>query len=208
MIEFIANRCVEFEPVGSSVTCDPPVMDTDRDYLCLLEVGSNAGAIYDFLHDNEYVNESTIEVEVTATPDAAPTVRTVTAVEREFQWARRADQMDRDNRAQQAQVVQEGLGAQDDNGGFIQWNPRDRLGLLDTATVRVPRYPEAVHDARGPDGGFESWRKGNINLIITYNRLFFDKFMAASDVCRKLNLLRKEDRIMVFEAVRNLKRHP
>lgn len=168
MIEFLANRCIAFEPVGSSVTCDPPVLDTDRDYLLYLEQGPNAGAIYNFLHDNEYVNESVIETPVTTIPENG--------------------YVPADGRRIEAPGLTTAFGG------------------AHTHTILTQRYPEARVSAT--DGGFESWRKDNINLIITYSKEFFDKFMAASDVCRKLNVLNKEDRVMVFEAVRNLKRHP
>lgn len=61
---------------------------------------------------------------------------------------------------------------------------------------------------REEDDIFESWRKDEVNIILTYSDSFFNKFMAASDVCRHLNLMNKEDRVMVFEAVRIRKRHP
>lgn len=41
----------------------------------------------------------------------------------------------------------------------------------------------------------------DINFIITMNEEYFDKFMVATSVAKKLNLLKKEDRVMLFEAV-------
>jgi hypothetical protein len=49
---------------------------------------------------------------------------------------------------------------------------------------------------------FTSLWFGDMNYIITDSQFFFERFLTATHVCKKLNLLRKEDRIMVFEAVR------
>ena len=36
-LNMLLRLCLEWHEVGSRVTCDPPVMDTDRDVLCLVE---------------------------------------------------------------------------------------------------------------------------------------------------------------------------
>ena len=51
------------------------------------------------------------------------------------------------------------------------------------------------------DDLFESWTKGEDNLIITNNVKFFLAFVAATSVCKRFNLLNKPDRIAVFQAV-------
>lgn len=48
---------------------------------------------------------------------------------------------------------------------------------------------------------FASFTKGDINLIITASPVFFRRFMAATSVARRLNLLDKADRIALFQAV-------
>jgi hypothetical protein len=48
---------------------------------------------------------------------------------------------------------------------------------------------------------FQSYRVGNLNFIVTYNEIFFRKFMAATSVAKKLNLLDKQDRVDLFKAV-------
>lgn len=53
----------------------------------------------------------------------------------------------------------------------------------------------------GQKGQFESWRNGPVNLIVTADAAFAAKHRAATYVCKTLNLLRKEDRVMVFQAV-------
>jgi hypothetical protein len=47
-----------------------------------------------------------------------------------------------------------------------------------------------------------SWRKGEINLIITSSQDFFDKFMLGTRIAKRLNLLNKSDRVDVFKIIR------
>lgn len=48
---------------------------------------------------------------------------------------------------------------------------------------------------------FESWRLGEINLIIAFTKDFHVRFVAATRICKRLNLVDKADRIAVFRAV-------
>lgn len=48
---------------------------------------------------------------------------------------------------------------------------------------------------------FMSWRKGDVNLIVTASKGFAKKHRAATSVCKRLNLLEKPDRVAVFQAV-------
>jgi hypothetical protein len=50
-------------------------------------------------------------------------------------------------------------------------------------------------------GDFYSMRKGDINLIITEDKDFYERFTLASYVCKQLNVLEKKDRITVFQAL-------
>jgi hypothetical protein len=36
-LDLLLRLCLEWHEVGSRVTCDPPVVDTDRDVLCLVK---------------------------------------------------------------------------------------------------------------------------------------------------------------------------
>lgn len=49
--------------------------------------------------------------------------------------------------------------------------------------------------------GFECYRKDNINLIVTDNYEWYKKWVLATNVAKKLNLLKKEDRITLFKAI-------
>lgn len=51
------------------------------------------------------------------------------------------------------------------------------------------------------DFGFQSWKKGSINFILTCSEEFFDKFMEATRIAKEKNLLLKEERIALFQKV-------
>lgn len=51
------------------------------------------------------------------------------------------------------------------------------------------------------DDDFESWTKGDINLILTADVDFYEKFVTATTVCQDLNIMEKHKRKMVFQAI-------
>ena len=58
-------------------------------------------------------------------------------------------------------------------------------------------YANALHGGVG----FRSYRHGEVNLILTSDFDFYSRFMAATSVAKRLNLLDKTDRIALFQAV-------
>lgn len=60
--------------------------------------------------------------------------------------------------------------------------------------------PVALDAAKYPHG-FASYRKGELNLIVTAGEDFFQRFIAATSVAQRLNLHSKEDRVALFQAV-------
>lgn len=100
-------------PTGSRVICDPPVMDTDEDYLILVTDG-NIEIIYDLLEQDEYIMG----------------------------------------------------GSQFDESKFSSWKNKD-----------------------------------GINILLTHDKDYFDKFSKATSLAKALNLKEKSDRITLFEAV-------
>lgn len=48
---------------------------------------------------------------------------------------------------------------------------------------------------------FQSFTLGDLNLIITFDREFYRRFLAATGVAKLLNLMSKDDRVMLFQAV-------
>lgn len=61
-----------------------------------------------------------------------------------------------------------------------------------------PAHPR--DEEKYPDG-FDTFRSGIINLIVTAQEDFYRRFDAATHVGRRLNLLSKDDRIALFQAV-------
>ncbi len=51
------------------------------------------------------------------------------------------------------------------------------------------------------DEGFMSWRKDQLNLIVTKNPGFARRHKLATQVCKELNLMNKPDRIRLFQAI-------
>lgn len=72
-----------------------------------------------------------------------------------------------------------------------------------TETVARPLYEAGfmVGGSGSGDDEFESWSRGDINLILTADEEFYERFVAATTVARRLNILDKEDRKALFRAV-------
>jgi len=50
-------------------------------------------------------------------------------------------------------------------------------------------------------GEFNSWRKGNINLVVTSSTLFKLKFLAANNLVRQLGLKKRPERVKIFQRI-------
>lgn len=60
--------------------------------------------------------------------------------------------------------------------------------------------PDAVNTLP-PEKRFLSFVLGQDNLIVTQSPIFYARFIAATHVAKQLNIMRKADRIMLFQAV-------
>lgn len=77
----------------------------------------------------------------------------------------------------------------------------------------IPVLVDAVNmlDERGwerggsevPETEFLSFRKGDLNLVLTNSLRFYNKYQVATELCKDLNLLNKPDRINVFNKILN-----
>lgn len=81
------------------------------------------------------------------------------------------------------------------------WNTFDILDLLDTKgythnTGESNTYNNMLSFDR--EDGFMSFRKGEVNYIITPSKVFFENFCLATICARELNLTDKDDRIKLF----------
>lgn len=64
----------------------------------------------------------------------------------------------------------------------------------------VGEYPKEIERF---GESFLSYTKGQVNLIVTSQSHYFHASILATRLCKKLNLLDKEDRIAVFRAIRH-----
>ncbi|QIW87550.1 hypothetical protein Ab1vBOLIVR4_gp33 [Agrobacterium phage OLIVR4] len=62
-------------------------------------------------------------------------------------------------------------------------------------------HPEGSDHYRNSDFDFQSWRFGEINLIVTYKDWFATRHRAATTVCKSLKLMDKADRIALFQKI-------
>lgn len=56
-------------------------------------------------------------------------------------------------------------------------------------------------DDIGVESRFQSFSRGEINLICTSSEVFYNRFIAATAVAKHLNLMKKADRLILFQAV-------
>lgn len=68
-------------------------------------------------------------------------------------------------------------------------------------TLDQAGFQNESDEYKGPASAFSSWCKGEVNLIVTGDGEFVKRHHAATDVCKRLNLLDKSDRMAVFRAV-------
>lgn len=57
------------------------------------------------------------------------------------------------------------------------------------------------HYQNAAASGFMSWRGGEVNLIVTGDLGFAARHAVATKLCSRLNLMDKQDRVAVFQAV-------
>lgn len=67
--------------------------------------------------------------------------------------------------------------------------------------VREGSNPAELNAEAHKDIVFHSFRKGDMNYIITSDPQFYERFSTATELARKWNLLEKSDRIQLFQAV-------
>lgn len=83
---------------------------------------------------------------------------------------------------------------------WIASNMMDAESVLTQAGFSTEGEPERYTDENG-EGGFLSFRRGNVNVIVTTSGHFGHLFLVATALAKQFNLLRKADRIALFQAV-------
>lgn len=89
-----------------------------------------------------------------------------------------------------------------DQDFLIELPPDDRhvAAFVQTAQEAGFRWEGSEH-YQAAASTFMSWRRDDINLIVTCDSTFAAKHRVATSICKRLNLLKKDDRISVFQAV-------
>jgi hypothetical protein len=80
------------------------------------------------------------------------------------------------------------------------WKIRDTANQLSEDGWKLDGS-EASDDTGRIKDKFLSYKKDDINLILTCDKTFFDRFMAATSCAKRFNLLEKADRVALFQAV-------
>lgn len=55
-----------------------------------------------------------------------------------------------------------------------------------------------------PESKFVSFRSGKLNILITKDKKYYRNTIAAQEISEKLELVNRNDRVMVFETLKNL----
>lgn len=76
----------------------------------------------------------------------------------------------------------------------------DRFLIDNDWTLGGSRIVDEVNKI-SPDDRFSSYTKNEVNLIVTTSFVFMNKFKLATEVSKALNLMRKDDRIVLFQAI-------
>jgi len=75
---------------------------------------------------------------------------------------------------------------------------------LDGLKIDLERaYFQADITGKYDDSPFKSYRKGDLNYIVTDNLKFFEATKTATRMARELNIRRKKDRVVFYKIVRN-----
>lgn len=78
---------------------------------------------------------------------------------------------------------------------------REKIGDVVSSLSMMDFEWEGSEHYQDAAGNFMSWRRDDLNLIVTANADFASRHRAATSVCKRLNLMQKPDRIAVFQAV-------
>lgn len=87
----------------------------------------------------------------------------------------------------------------DTDEDWLVLTPRDAAESLIDAGFTQDGSPQFY--TGNDNGGFRSWRRGDLNIVTTQDAVFFDRFQTATALAKRFNLLVKADRIALFQAV-------
>lgn len=156
-----ADFAIEMLHTGSRVICQPPVMDTDDDWLFLCDLSIVKSFEQQLVKDGFKAGGS-----LTRTTEYRGKPYLVSA-----------------------------------NGYVKEIDPSKETQLPELITW--PTEEDYKRDRQEKDGKlFHSWKRDQLNIIITASSELFENFFKATTLCKALNLTDKEARIIVFEAIK------
>ena len=56
----------------------------------------------------------------------------------------------------------------------------------------------------GEPGEFSSFKKDDLNIILTHDPEFYHRFIVGTSICKRLNLMDRDDRVAVVKACREM----
>lgn len=198
--EWWYEYCQDAFATGSRVICDPPVLDTDEDYLLLVEPSvvkhlEERLVKEGFEQGGSLKNRTTGEIEFETISDL---VLEGYKSQGWKVWDIYPDNIHKIFRHKK--VVPEELlefpdmSDPDKKGLFRSWKkPSEITGFT---------IPDPLSTTAGSINYIEKpVRSSELNLIVTCSVEYFNNFFKATRLATQLNLLKKADRVRLFEAV-------
>lgn len=173
--------CIDAFASGSRVICDPAPTDTDEDFLCLVDVSTLKAF------------EDRLILEGFKIGGSGQHKQPV------WHYRKRISNVWQNQTTGELLELEVGIYPPEDQ----TWNcvniiresvedkPQERESLLE--------FPDFLDTTK--TGVFRSWKKDDLNLILTCSTEYYDNFYKATKLASRLNLLDKSDRIALFEAV-------
>lgn len=82
------------------------------------------------------------------------------------------------------------------------WTLKEIRYNKELESKKLEEYPDWLEvDHSDRSNIFHSWRKDQLNLIVTGSTEYFENFKKATNLATRLNLLNKPDRIALFEGI-------
>jgi hypothetical protein len=91
--------------------------------------------------------------------------------------------------------------AADVDFAVLLWPGCDAMSYAEELTRREGFRHCGEYDSK--NGTWCAVRRGNLNLMLTHDRAFYTGYLRATEVCKRLNLQSKADRIAVCQIVRD-----
>lgn len=168
---------------GSRVICNPPPVDTDDDYLFLVDTAAIKSL------EEKLVEEGFIQ---------AGSMDPNNEIEYQYLWSKNnSGEIHEDIFHTDTGYP---IGYKTGTYTLLSITP---LPKKSTQAKNLEEWPDYQNLGENHSHLFHSWKKDQLNFILTASLEYFENFYRATILAKKLNLLKKEDRITLFEAIVN-----